>query len=92
MSTAVLERPIAVDEPEVEVEKPCTLRWVATGFECQLPAAWAFTFKCCGYVKVLCDSHFNELLEFVQHIRCRGCGHEYAWNAVGDVVARAWRI
>ena len=51
----------------------------------------SMTFKCCGYIKLLCDPHYSEGLTFENHIRCRGCGNE-GWATLADIVTEAWRI
>lgn len=74
------------DQVDIGPEMCCTLMWADTEQPaCDQPAAWANRLSCCGYVKVVCETH-HRLIDQMEEFVCRRC------SARRPKVAMAWRV
>ncbi len=98
--TAVLDKPIALDETMFENARPCdsksvdaTVRpWKILG-RCPRPAEWKYVMKCCGGIALACDPCHDGHMQPSSPNRARHCIHcEAPFTTLGDATTSVHRI
>ena len=57
----------------LEFDVPCVRKNSAGIPDCDLPARWAGTVKCCGRVLFICDLHLRGGTSPTGHVVCQTC-------------------